>query len=42
LPPGRYQLLIGLYDQTDPTTRLLIRTEASTTDAYPVAAIFVE
>jgi hypothetical protein len=42
LPPGSYQLRIGLYDLTDPNARLPIQTDAGTVDAYPIAAISVE
>ena len=42
LPPGRYQLLIGLYNLTDPNARLPIQTEAGTIDAYQMATISVE
>ena len=42
LMDGRYQLLIGLYDLTNPNTRLPIQAEAGLIDAYPIATISVE
>jgi hypothetical protein len=42
LPSGNYQLLIGLYDLTDPNARLPIQTNAGLIDAYPIATISVE
>ncbi len=42
LPSGSYQLLIGLYDLTDPNARLPIQTNAGLIDAYPIATISVK
>ncbi|MBP7998027.1 MAG: hypothetical protein KA314_02540 [Chloroflexi bacterium] len=41
-PPGDYHLLLGLYDLTDPTLRLPIRSELSPVDTFPLAVIHVE
>jgi hypothetical protein len=42
LPPGSYQLRIGLYDLADPSARLPIQTDAGLIDAYPIATIAVQ
>lgn len=41
LPPGRYTLLLGLYDIADPAARLPILTPTGETDAFPLAEITV-
>ncbi len=41
LPPGRYTLLLGLYDIADPAARLPILTPTGQTDAFPLAEITV-
>ncbi|MEW5986914.1 MAG: hypothetical protein AB1791_09805, partial [Chloroflexota bacterium] len=40
-PAGRYTLLLGLYDLTDPAARLPITTAAGVIDALPLATIDV-
>ena len=42
LPPGSYQLRIGLYDLADPSARLPIQTAVGLVDAYPIATISVK
>ena len=39
--PGEYQLLVGLYDSFDPSTRLLIQTAGGVVDALPLAKVLV-
>ncbi|MCL4262994.1 MAG: glycosyltransferase family 39 protein [Anaerolineae bacterium] len=39
LPPGRYTLLLGLYDIADPTARLPVLTPTGETDTLPLAEI---
>ncbi|MBX3060129.1 MAG: hypothetical protein KF770_27040 [Anaerolineae bacterium] len=41
LPPGRYTLLLGLYDIADPTARLPILTPTGQTDAFPLSELTV-
>jgi hypothetical protein len=41
LPSGAYQLLIGLYDLTDPNARLPIQAETEIADAFSVATISI-
>lgn len=40
-PPGRYTLLLGLYDFADPSSRLPISTIDGAIDAFPLASITV-
>jgi hypothetical protein len=42
LPPGSYQIRLGLYDLTDPNARLPIQTDAGLIDAYPIVTISVK
>jgi hypothetical protein len=42
LPPGNYQLRIGLYDVVDPNARLPIQTDTGAVDAYLAATVIVE
>ena len=41
LPPREYQLFLGLYDLTDPNSRLSIQAETGTVDALSVATISI-
>ncbi|MEZ4592785.1 MAG: hypothetical protein R3D55_16805 [Chloroflexota bacterium] len=42
LPPGSYQLRLGLYDLANPASRLSITTPDGATDAYLLTTIIVE
>jgi hypothetical protein len=41
LPPGSYQLRLGLYDLTDPNARLPIQTNDGLVDAFSIATIAI-
>lgn len=42
LPPGQYELLLGLYDFEDPVLRLPVETEGMSGDALPLGNITVQ
>jgi hypothetical protein len=41
LPAGQYELLLGLYDFTDPAARLLVQSAAGTADSMSIGKITV-
>ncbi len=41
LPAGQYELLLGLYDLTDPAARLFVQTAAGTADTMSIGKITV-